>query len=62
MQAWNVKTEVYLLLGQCDMSLAAQLGLWLAHVQARQVYTRWSPLRGELYLGARHAKATNLEM
>jgi hypothetical protein len=62
MQAWNVETEVYLLRRQCDMSLATQLGLWLAHVQARQVYTRRSPLCGELHLGTRHAKATDLEV
>ena len=62
MQAWNVQTELYLLLGQCDMSLGTQLRLWLAHVQARQVYTRWGPLRSELYLGARHAKTTDLEV
>ena len=36
MQAWHIETELYLLLGQCNMSLAAQLGLWLTHVQARQ--------------------------
>ena len=60
MQTWNVETELYLLLGQCDISLAAQLGLWLAHMQARQVQPGWSPLRGELQLGARHAKATDL--
>ena len=40
MQTWHVETELYLLLGQCDMSLAAQLGLWLAHVEARQLQPR----------------------
>jgi len=60
MQAWDVETELYLLLGQCDMSLGPQLGLWLAHMQARQVYARWGPLCGELHLSARQAKATDL--
>ena len=60
MQAWDVETELYLLLGQCDMSLGLQLGLWLAYMQTRQVYTGWDLLCGELHLGARHTKATDL--
>ena len=62
MQTRHVETELYLLLGQGDMALGAHLGLWLAQLEAAQLYPCGGPVRGELHLGARHAKASDVQV